>query len=214
MRTLLINVDTQVDFMMSSGKLYVPGSDILSGPLQKLMVAAMRSGSVVVHTQDWHDESDAEFASFPKHCVAGSFGAEIFPFCRIYSNHYSRTYDINQRPYPLDLNNSGEFILHKKTYNVWDKDLGNPSALSSIINHFAPSQILLSGVATDICVVAAAKGLYEFLHSSERKFDIPKLWLIRDATRGLSLESETEAVSKIMNWGFARVSVDEISCAI
>lgn len=73
----LIVVDMQNDFVRESGSLFVPSAPALVPALENLLVQARAERVRVVFTQDWHTQDDPEFAIWPVHAVAGSWGAEI-----------------------------------------------------------------------------------------------------------------------------------------
>jgi len=73
-KSLLIDVDTQEDFMYESGTLYVPGAESIIPNIQRTMLCAVKTGTPIISTMDWHDEDDAEFKVYPSHCVAESGG--------------------------------------------------------------------------------------------------------------------------------------------
>lgn len=209
-RSLLIDVDTQVDFMDSDGKLYVPGAGEIKPALMDTMVASMRSGSPIISTMDWHDSYDPEFKTFPAHCVRGSIGSEKVIMTRVYRYDCMLNNGVNPAVPQEFLDHCMQFHVTKKTYNVWDPHLGNPNAMEAILNHFAPAQIFLCGVATEICVLAAAKGLHQFFKGSNRKFDVPKLWLIKDAIKGLTQQAEIDAQGAMLDCGFVRISSKDL----
>jgi nicotinamidase/pyrazinamidase len=64
-RTVFWDVDTQVDFMLPSGSLPVPGAEALLPNLGRLTAAARAAGITIVHTADDHDRHDPEIADDP-----------------------------------------------------------------------------------------------------------------------------------------------------
>src|SRR5690348_18513736 len=78
-RVVFWEVDTQADFMLPGGKLYVPGAEKRI-PQMKRLVEAARAGKVfLVSSTDQHAPDDPEFQRFPAHCVRGTSGAAILP---------------------------------------------------------------------------------------------------------------------------------------
>ena len=75
-RTVIFwDVDTQVDFMLPGGKLYVPGAEKLI-PNLKLLTDAAREGRVfIIGDACTHTPDDPEFDRFPRHCVRGTLAA-------------------------------------------------------------------------------------------------------------------------------------------
>src|SRR5215469_2109863 len=76
---VLWEVDTQKDFMLPGGKLYVPGAEKLLPNIQKLTDAARRGRCFLVSHGCFHTPDDPEFKAFPPHCVKGTAGSEYVP---------------------------------------------------------------------------------------------------------------------------------------
>ena len=74
MRSVFIDIDTQIDFLFPSGALYVPGSESILPAVQRLNQYAVANGFPLVSTVDAHTENDPEFATWPPHCVKGTWG--------------------------------------------------------------------------------------------------------------------------------------------
>jgi nicotinamidase/pyrazinamidase len=85
MSRALIIVDVQNDFC-EGGSLAVEGGAALAGAISEYVDAHHGQFDHVVATQDWHIDPGAHFSdnpdfvdSWPKHCVAGTRGAELHP---------------------------------------------------------------------------------------------------------------------------------------
>ena len=85
MSRALIIVDVQNDFC-EGGSLAVAGGAELAGAISEYVDAHHGQFDHVVATQDWHVDPGAHFSddpdfvdSWPKHCVAGTRGAELHP---------------------------------------------------------------------------------------------------------------------------------------
>src|ERR1700674_1646848 len=72
-------VDTQADFMLPGGKLYVPGAEKILSNIQKLTQVARDGRVFLVSHGCYHPPNDPEFSTFPPHCVKGSSGADFVP---------------------------------------------------------------------------------------------------------------------------------------
>ncbi len=91
-RTALIVVDVQRDFC-EGGSLAVPGGEAAAAGISDLIDAAGGAYDLVVATRDWHVDPGAHFApsgsepdfdkTWPRHCVAGTPGAEWHPDLRL-----------------------------------------------------------------------------------------------------------------------------------
>jgi len=70
MKTVFFDIDTQLDFLVPAGALYVPGAEKIIPRIAELN----RQASLLISTVDAHAENDAEFKLYPPHCVAGTLG--------------------------------------------------------------------------------------------------------------------------------------------
>jgi nicotinamidase/pyrazinamidase len=153
---LLWDVDTQVDFVHANGKLAVPGAEAAIPAMARLVEAAHASGIPHVASADDHELSDGEISdapdfetTYPPHCLRGTDGAEKI----------SETRQVD--PVPLALHDvddkwieGREFLLLKKSFDVFT----NPHA-DRLLARFDPDEVIVFGVATDVCDDAAIQGL-------------------------------------------------------
>src|SRR5277367_913303 len=72
-------VDTQADFMLPGGKLYVPGAERLLPNIRRLTDAARQGRVFLVSHGCFHTKDDPEFAQFPPHCIGETPGARLVP---------------------------------------------------------------------------------------------------------------------------------------
>src|SRR5579864_9799409 len=72
-------VDTQADFMLPGGKLYVPGAERLLPNIRRLTDAARQGRVFLVSHGCYHAKDDPEFKTFPPHCIKGTTGAVFVP---------------------------------------------------------------------------------------------------------------------------------------
>lgn len=173
---VLWDVDTQVDFMYPHGKLYVPGAKHTIPAMQRLVDAARASGIVHVASADDHELTDAEISdepdflnTYPPHCLRGTRGALKIP-------------ETEQKdPVPLTLEllperylEGREFLILTKTFDVFT----NPNT-DVLLDRLDPDEVVVFGVATDVCDDAAIRGLL----ARGRK-----VTFVEDAARGLDDE--------------------------
>ncbi|MDQ0768683.1 nicotinamidase/pyrazinamidase [Pseudarthrobacter defluvii] len=85
MARALIIVDVQNDFC-EGGSLAVPGGAAVAGAISEYLDGHHREFDHVVATQDWHIDPGSHFSetpdykdSWPRHCVAGTRGADLHP---------------------------------------------------------------------------------------------------------------------------------------
>lgn len=180
---LFWDVDTQVDFMMPSGKLYVPDAEQIIPALERLSEAADRHGVPVVASADDHEPGDAELSddpdyetTYPPHCLRGTPGVKRIP-----ATEQDWTHEIGHaRLADGELARAARaegarILIHKKRFDVFT----NPNT-EPLIRAIGPERIVIYGVALDVCNKAAVEGMLE------RGFH--GLTVVTDATRPISTE--------------------------
>ncbi|NJN82664.1 MAG: cysteine hydrolase [Caldilineaceae bacterium] len=76
-RTAVVVVDMQNDFVKPGGTLVVPAAEETIEAVQGLLQRARATGAHVAYTQDTHYEGDREWAIWPEHCRAETWGWRI-----------------------------------------------------------------------------------------------------------------------------------------
>jgi nicotinamidase/pyrazinamidase len=149
MTTVFFDIDTQNDFMLPSGALYVPGAEAVLPAIARLNRFAADQGIVVVSTTDAHDENDPEFQQWPPHCVAGTIGqqkpAETLLECRAI---------IPSTPGVYDIDGAQQIIVEKQALDLFT----NPN-LPALLKRLNAARYLVYGVVTEYCVRCAVLGL-------------------------------------------------------
>jgi len=166
MKTIFWNVDTQYDFMRSDesykGKLAIPGARAIEGNLARLTLLAKEKRIVVVNTADWHDVESGELSekpdfvnTFPEHCMKNTRGAEFVPATNP-ENPYIIDWKQEQfgRERVLQARN---LVLYKDKFDVF---AGTPHA-EEVVRLIQPRRAIVYGVATNVCVDCAVRGLLE-----------------------------------------------------
>jgi nicotinamidase/pyrazinamidase len=182
---VLWDVDTQVDFMLPAGKLYVPGAEETAPAMRKLVDAAREAGIVHVASADDHELTDPEISdepdfrnTYPPHCLRGTRGAQKIP-----ETEQTDPLPLALLPFPPGLvpelgAGRREILLLKKNFDVFT----NPNT-EPLLEALDPAEIVVFGVATDVCDDAAIRG---FLLRGRR------VRFVEDAARGLD-EERTKA---------------------
>ena len=154
--TILWDVDTQVDFVLAGGKLPVPEAEAALPAMSRLVAAARASGIPHVASADDHELTDAEISeqpdflrTYPPHCLRGTHGAE-----RVAETRQLDPVPLGLTEVPERWFEGREFLLLKKTFDVFT----NPNA-DTVLRLLDPDQVILFGVATDVCDDAAIRGL-------------------------------------------------------
>lgn len=76
-RTALVVVDMQNDFVTEGGTLRVPDAQATIPAITALLELARDAGMRVIFTQDTHRDGDPEWRIWPEHARAGSWGWRI-----------------------------------------------------------------------------------------------------------------------------------------
>lgn len=209
MKTILWEVDTQADFMLPGGRLYVPGAENIIPNITRLVDQARQGRVLLISSADAHQADDPEFQHWPRHCVKGSAGAELVPEARA-----ARLLVIpNQRDFvfPGNLGAYQQILLEKNTLDVFDNP--NTGALLAWINMMsAPSaapatggsdagpDFLVFGVVTEYCVLRAADGLLR------RGFRVS---IVQDAIQSLDEKKGREILNELQSRAAQLVTTNE-----
>ena len=205
--TILWDVDTQVDFIEPGGKLYFAGAEEAKPAMARLVEAARAAGVVHVASTDQHEFSDPEISeqpdfhdTWPPHCLLGTPGAEKIP----------ETKQLDPVPLPLVpvpheilgrlLAGRREVLIPKKYYDPFT----NPNT-ETLLDLLDPDEILLFGVATEICDAAAVHAL---LRRGRR------IAFVEDAARGVD---EIQAAACVAEWselGVRLTTADEAATSL
>ena len=198
MRRLLWDVDTQVDFVKADGKLAVPNAESVVPAMARLVEWARREGIPHVASADDHELTDAEISespdyadTFPPHCLRGTRGAQ-----KIAETEQAEPVPLGATDVPDEWLRGREFLLHKKHFDVFT----NPNA-ERLLEHFKPDEVVLFGVATDICDDAAIKGL------RKRGYDVT---FVEDASCGLDDERSQACIVDWRGGGVRIATVDDV----
>jgi nicotinamidase/pyrazinamidase len=156
MRRILWDVDTQVDFVHADGKLAVPGAMEAQPAMARLVEAARAAGVPHVASADDHELTDDEISAepdftttYPPHCLRGTRGAE-----KVVETQQADPVPLALTVVPERWLQGREFLLLKKSFDVFT----NPNT-DRLLELLEPEEVVLFGVATDVCNDAAIRGL-------------------------------------------------------
>ena len=200
---ILWDVDTQIDFVEVGGKLPVPGAQEAVPAMARLTRWAREAGIVHVASADDHELTDPEISdvpdwvsTYPPHCLRGTRGAQ-----KIDETAQADPLPLSHVPYPpaalADLvPGRRELLFLKKSFDVFT----NPNA-DAVLAVLDPSEVLLFGVATDVCDHATVIGL---LRRGRR------VAFVEDAARGLSEERTSACLGQWREAGVRFTTADEV----
>jgi len=194
----LWDVDTQVDFVHADGKLAVPAALEAVPAMQRLVAAAREAGIPHVASADDHELTDTEISktpdfetTYPPHCLRGTNGAG-----KIAETSQSDPVPLALTVVPEHWLKGREFLLLKKSFDVFT----NPNA-DVLLSRLDPEEIVLFGVATDVCNDAAIRGLLARGRN---------VTFVEEASRGLDEGRTARCVDAWRDGGVRFASVDEV----
>ena len=188
MKTVFVDIDTQLDFVYPSGALYVPGAERVVPVAARLNREAAARGVTVISTVDAHTEDDPEFRTWPHHCVAGTLGQR-----KPEATLVDRRVVVPNRAGAVEIAGARQIVLEKQTVNAFDS-----AALGPVLQALGAERFVVYGVVTEVCVLHAARGLLRLGKRVE---------VVTDAICGLRAEDAERALEELRRSGAELVQV-------
>jgi nicotinamidase/pyrazinamidase len=193
-RFIFWEVDTQADFMLPGGNLYVPGAECLLPNIRRLTDAARDGRVLLISHGCYHAKDDPEFKTFPPHCIKGAAGSAFIP-----EGLTEKVVTVPNEPtasLPDDLSQYQQIHLEKQTLDIFEsrhaeellKRLGNEA------------EFVVFGVVTEYCVRLAAKGLLE----RGRRVSV-----VQDAIETLKTEDGDRTIAELKALGAKFITTDQ-----
>lgn len=187
------DVDTQHDFMLPDGKLYVAGAESLRSTLGELTRFAHAHAIPIVASADDHDVADPEISAtpdwattFPPHCMRGTVGQRKIAETMLQHPLVLQPVEEDRTALARRIGaHQGDFLLLKHQLDVFS----NPNT-QVVLESLAPEAIVLYGVATDFCDRIAIEGLL-------RERGRATLFFVTDAARAFD---EARGDALIQEW--------------
>jgi len=186
-------VDTQADFMLPGGALYVPGAEKILPNLRRLVDAARDGRVLLVSSSCQHSPDDPEFKTFDPHCIRNTPGARIVPEGLTENPLYvpnSSKFD-----WPKDLRPYQQVVFEKQQLDVFT----NPQA-NILVERLGDVHYVVFGVVTEHCVGFAAKGLLQ----RGRRVSV-----VRDAIETLDAMMSTKTLDELKALGADLISTEQ-----
>ena len=187
-------VDTQADFMLPGGKLYVPGAERLLPNIRKLTNAARQGRVFLVSHGCYHAKDDPEFRTFPPHCIKGTEGAAFVP--EALTDKVVVVPNDSSAVVPKDLSPYQQILFEKQTLDIFASRHAN-----KFMKRFGDDvEFVVFGVVTEYCVRLAAKGLLD----RGRRVSV-----VEDAIATLKAEDGERTVAELRDLGVRFFSTDD-----
>jgi len=189
--TLFWDVDTQFDFMMPQGRLYVPGAEAIVARVSETRRLALEGGYSILADVDWHRAGNAEISdvpdferTFPPHCMAGQPGAERVGYLGELPIEYV---DMDRMPVEslrrLVETEQFHVVIRKEQLDVFE----NPNT-AELVRLVGPRCVVVFGVALDFCVSCVINGLLGLGGIG--------IVLLSDVTKGLGTRPDEELLER------------------
>jgi len=192
-QVIFFDVDTQVDFMLPVGALYVPGAETLIPALGRLTELARSRGIPIISSADAHAPQDSEFERWPPHCVGGTLGQRKVPETLLSG---AVTIPNSAGPLPQGWERAPQVIVEKQTLDVFQTH-----TLGRVLEGRSNGRFLLYGVVTEYCVLCAAKGLLQ----RGARVD-----LVTDAIRELDGACGRQALAELRSAGARLLTAEQV----
>jgi nicotinamidase/pyrazinamidase len=162
-KTALIIVDLNNDFL-PGGALGVAGGDAILPKINQL--AGGGEYGLVVATQDWHVDDHISFQTWPVHCVAGTFGADLHA-----DLDQGNVHAVIRKGFDPDVD----------SYSGFYNERGASNGLTELLQTRGIECADVVGIATDYCVKATA---IDAVQRAELKVRV-----LLDACRGVEIKA-------------------------
>jgi nicotinamidase/pyrazinamidase len=187
-------VDTQADFMLPGGKLYVPGAERLLPNIRRLTDAARQGHVFLVSHGCYHTKDDPEFKTFPPHCVKGTTGSNYVP--EALADKVVTVPNEATATLPSDLSQYQQIHLEKQTLDIFES-----RHAGELVKRLGDEkEFVVFGVVTEYCVRLATKGLLERGH---------RVAVVKDAIETLKAEDGERTVAELQALGAKFITTDQ-----
>jgi nicotinamidase/pyrazinamidase len=190
---LFWDVDTQIDFLLPSGRLYVSGADKTIPNLHELTGWAGIHGIPIVSSACAHCPRDPELQTYGPHCMAGTPGQQKVPQTLL----SGRLVVPNRWVELPDVKSFQQIIIEKQAFDAFT----NPNTEQVMWQFGSGLRILMYGVTTDICVACAANALLDRGHYVE---------LVSDAIAPLDEKKAAVVLESFMRRGGKLVKTRDV----
>jgi len=190
MKTVFVDVDTQLDFLYPAGALYVPGAEHIVTAVERLNRYAAANGIPVVSTTDAHEEDDPEFQVWPPHCIAGTLGQH-----KEAATLLDRRIVVPNRETPVALDAVQQIIVEKQSTDVFQA-----RGLRRVLEALDADRYVVYGVVTEVCVISAVRGLLALNRP---------VTVVEDAIKELRAEDARRTLEEIRSSGGAITNLSE-----
>ena len=205
-RVMFWDVDTQHDFMKADGKLYVPDAETLIPGLKRLTDYAHERGIRIVASADDHVPGHRELSdtpnfkdTFPPHCMRGTPGQRKIPETTLRDALVIEPQAADQTALQTRVRaHRGDILFHKHWFDVFT----NPN-VEPVLDVLTPDDIVLYGVALDVCDRYAIEGLLERRPAS-------RIFAVTDAMKPIDRDAAEHLLKEWAEEGVRLIRLEEV----
>ncbi len=203
---LFWDVDTQYDFMRQDGSLYVPDSESIIPQLKQLTDHAHQARIPIVASADDHEPGHRELSAepdfrttFPLHCMHGTPGQAKIPETTLRNPLIIPPEPEEPASFAARVAaHDGDFLLLKHWFDVFTN-----ANIGVLLDTLQPVQIVLYGVALDVCDRYAIEGLLQ--HQPEAS-----IWFVTDAARAIDPDAVAPLLEEWKERGVRMIRVEDV----
>lgn len=151
---VFVDIDTQYDFILPGGKLYIKHAERIIPNLKYLTRIAANNDILIISSVDTHIKNDPEFKQFPGHCIKGSPGQRKIPETLLKKHVFIPQKILNRGELFNKIKGRKQIIIEKNTYDVFMN--------FNLLGLLRPFQAaFVYGLALDYCLKYAVLGLLQ-----------------------------------------------------
>ena len=206
--TIFWDVDTQHDFIIPDGKLYIHGAEAILSNLEALTGFAREKEVPLLGSVDYHSLQDPEISdrpdfreTYPPHCLVDSPGQAKVPATSpkdaLWIDSRPDDKEALKRQVRQHLCKGGEVFFRKQRFDVFS----NPN-VDTVLEAVRADRIVVYGVALDVCNRFAVEGLL-----ARRRYRVA---LVHDATRAIRPEEGDRLVQDWASRGVSILTTDQV----
>ncbi len=205
-RVIFWDVDTQVDFMKADGKLYVPDAEQIIPNLKKLTDYAHGHSVRIVASADDHLREHPEISdtpdwkqTFPPHCQRGSPGQKKIPETALRDPLVIEPERADPKALAAMVRaHRGDILFHKHRFDVFTN-----ANVVPVLDVLDPQDVVLYGVALDVCDKYAIEGLLEHRPAT-------RLFAVTDAMKPIDRDGAEQLLKEWGEEGVRLVKTSEV----
>jgi len=193
-KRLLLDIDTQRDFLLAEGKSCVKNHSEVLANIRRIMAWARREHIPIISTAEVHPNHNG--ASAVTYCLDGTTGQRKISYTL--TNHRVSFPADNLNVLPADLWRSyRQIILHKRCPDPFEEP-----RIERLLNEVRAEEFVLMGAGTEQAVMATALGL---LHRGKT------VSIVVDALGSYSKREAKLALRKMNSKGAKMVTTEELA---